>query len=83
MKIKDLLTEDYKFKKVGERIHGGNGFGATGADWELYHKNSPTGIIISNGKYAKIISKDGKRVSVKDTMDQAKEAAIKHHEGSN
>lgn len=66
-----------KFKKVGERIHGGNGFGATGADWGLYVDGVATGIVISNGKYAKIISKDGVRIGVKDTMEAAKEFAIK------
>ena len=82
MVTEDLISEQYKFKKVGSPIYQGRGFGSTGADWELYCNGKATGIIISNGKYTKIISKDGKRVAVKDTMEQAKSAAIKQYEDS-
>lgn len=78
----ELISKQYKFKKVGTPIYQGRGFGSTGADWELYCNGKATGITISNGKYTKIISKDGKRVAVKDTMEQAKNVAIKHYEDS-
>lgn len=41
-KSKDI-SKEVKFKKVGNNVWMGNGFGNSGADWEAYHKGEKIG----------------------------------------